>query len=180
MDKSEAGAVEEIDKSSEETLESNHTDNGSKRPNQRLLRLAKFNHGDFNSQKVNANNTNQDLSCTNMKHDVSIEIPPPSYESVVKFNPESNITSTVASSSQLPRYEDVGGLSDAPPPYHSIFTETILRGIHPFNSDDTLHQNVQNARFSSIIVNVLVFFFMASFVFFTSYFYDCNGYYICT
>lgn len=171
MDKNDADLIEEIPKQSEESPESIvEKCDGLKRPNHQLLRLARLNNGskssdETKSPKLNSHRTNEAISFDNSKSDVSIDIPPPSYESVVKFNPELNTTSTVSSTSQLPSYQEVGGLSDAPPPYHSIFTETVLRAIHPFNSEDTLNRNAQNARFSSIIVNVLLFVFMASFVF---------------
>ena len=147
---------------------------GMQRPNQRLLRLAKLTQGskspslneELKSPNISPNKASQNIAVGPiMKCETSPDIPPPSYESVVKFNPELNSTCIIPSSSQLPRYEDVGGLSDAPPPYHSLFTETMLRVIHPFNSEDALSYNVQHAKLSSIVVNILLFIFMTSFVF---------------
>ena len=100
--------------------------------------------------------------------------PPPSYESVVRINvkqKEDNIIS-LPSTSQLPRYRDVAGLSDAPPTYHSLFSDKMFRAMNLFAADyssdeaaDTCESIVRGrCKFVTVCFNFLLFVFIITFV----------------
>ena len=153
------------------------------RPNDRLLRLGRLpstmdaiSHTDEQSSQNTIQIVSADESMENRQDHVQetslkieSELPPPSYESIMK-GINNSMSSSSPSASQLPSYRDVAGLADAPPSYHSIFSATILRAFNPFNDDEDgatpiqLHMNQQRNKFTAICFNCIIFIFLVTFV----------------
>ena len=101
--------------------------------------------------------------------------PPPSYESIVRIIvKEKEDSVSLPSNSQLPRYRDVAGLSDAPPTYHSLFSDKIFRAINLFTSaDDSSSDEAADTcesivrgrcKLATVCFNFLLFVFIVTFV----------------
>lgn len=116
---------------------------------------------------------NTSCNKTENKEDADLP-PPPSYESVVRINvKEKEDSVSLPSTSQLPRYRDVAGLSDAPPTYHSLFSDKVFRAISLFTADedssdeatDTCESIVRGrCKFATVCFNFLLFIFIITFV----------------
>lgn len=152
------------------------SDNASNvRPNDRLLRLAQLansstttvgssSHVNLPSyEDVTKNIENKDYSDVS-KADTEITIPPPTYDSVIKTLD----TQSVSSASQLPQYNDVA-VTDAPPTYHSIFTDSVLRVMNPFISENVETQqipsnNVLDYGLTNVLLTIFIIIVLIAFV----------------
>lgn len=143
------------------------------RPNENLLSLGKLRQsGRACESDGSGNNTTLDSSQGPELNSTLAEVqevpPPPSYESVVKFNRDLE-SASLPCTSQLPNYQDVAGLKDAPPTYHSLFTDRVLKVINPFNDDDRenvleMTTTVSTSKFGTFVLNFFLFIILVSFV----------------
>lgn len=152
-----------MDQDQESTKVTKHS-----RPNENLLNVGKLRL----SLKASGNGeSSSDITPDSTQESESnseVELPPPpSYESVVKFNGDVEAVS-LPSTSQLPTYHDVAGLKDAPPTYQSLFTDRVLRVINPFNDDNEnvleVTTTVATSKFATFCLNFLLFIVLVCFV----------------
>jgi len=136
------------------------------RLNENLLSLGKLRNSTRSNASISTNGTVENFPPD--KGEESLP-PPPSYDAVVRIQIKAD-TVSLPSTSQLPRYRDVAGLADAPPTYHSLFSDKMLRAINPFADDsdvaaDSCDAIVQaRCKFASVCFNFLLFVFLITFV----------------
>ena len=137
------------------------------RLNENLLALGKLRSSKNLNNDIKNGSTNDEISREASAVDVENLPLPPSYDSVVLKVKDEMVS--LPSSSQLPRYQDVAGVDNGPPTYHSLFSDKMFRVINPF-ADDTEDMNSVvidpqgRCKFATMALNSLLFVFLVTFV----------------
>lgn len=146
----------------------------STRPNENLLSLGRLNGSTRSNASSSSSHVNvqpvsqQDIETSEVLGSNENLPSPPPYDMVVKVHISDDAVS-LPSTSQLPRYNDVAGLKDAPPTYHSLFSDKVFRVINPFSdalgaNENSDSQTEGGCKFSTVATNFFLFIFLIIFV----------------